>query len=140
MKIQQLSIFLENRTGTLSRIATILGENQINIRAMSLADTSDFGVLRLIVGDTSQAKAILKNLGFAVSVTEVVAVRIADRPGALGQLLGVIEQAGLNVEYVYGYVEKIEGQAVLIFQFSDLDQAIEILQAGNITVLEDSRS
>lgn len=138
MKIQQLSIFLENRAGTLSRIANILGENQINIRAMSLADTSDFGVLRLIVGDTLAAKDMLKNLGFAVSVTEVLAVKIPDVPGALGKLLGVIEQAGLNVEYVYGYVEKVEGQAVLIFQFSDLSHAIEVLKAGNITVLGES--
>ena len=139
MKITQLSVFLENRTGRLADIAATLGEIGVNIRAMSLADTTDFGVLRLIVNDTAKARQVLKDLGFAVRLTEVLAVEISDRPGELGRLLRIIEQAGLNVEYVYGFVEKNSDNAILIFRFDDLDRAITAIQAKGIRILDDSR-
>jgi hypothetical protein len=139
MKITQLSVFLENRAGRLAEIAATLGEIGVNIRAMSLADTTDFGVLRLIVNDTAKARQGLKDLGFAVRLTEVLAVEIPDRPGELGRLLRVIEQAGLNVEYVYGFVEKNSDNAILIFRFDDLDRAITAIQAKGIQILDDSR-
>ncbi len=139
MKITQLSVFLENRAGRLAEIAATLGEIGVNIRAMSLADTTDFGVLRLIVNDTAKARQVLKDLGFAVRLTEVLAVEIPDRPGELGRLLRVIEQAGLNVEYVYGFVEKNSDNAILIFRFDDLDRAITAIQAKGIRILDDSR-
>ncbi|MFY9942523.1 MAG: ACT domain-containing protein [Desulfobacterales bacterium] len=139
MKITQLSVFLENRTGRLADIAVTLGDIGVNIRAMSLADTTDFGVLRLIVNDTAKARQVLKDLGFAVRLTEVLAVEIRDRPGELGRLLRIIEQAGLNVEYVYGFVEKNSDNAILIFRFDDLDRAITAIQAKGIRILDDSR-
>ena len=139
MKITQLSVFLENRTGRLADIAVTLGEIGVNIRAMSLADTTDFGVLRLIVNDTAKARQVLKDLGFAVRLTEVLAVEIPDRPGELGRLLRIIEQAGLNVEYVYGFVEKNSDNAILIFRFDDLDRAITAIHAKGIRILDDSR-
>lgn len=139
MKITQLSVFLENRTGRLADIATTLGDIGVNIRAMSLADTTDFGVLRLIVNDTAKARQVLKDLGFAVRLTEVLAVEIPDRPGELGRLLRIIEQAALNVEYVYGFVEKNSDNAILIFRFDDLDRAISAIQAKGIRILDDSR-
>ena len=139
MKITQLSVFLENRAGRLADIATTLGDIGVNIRAMSLADTTDFGVLRLIVNDTAKARQVLKDLGFAVRLTEVLAVEIPDRPGELGRLLRIIEQAGLNLEYVYGFVEKNSDNAILIIRFDDLDRAIAAIQAKGIRILDDSR-
>ncbi len=139
MKITQLSVFLENRAGRLADIATTLGDIGVNIRAMSLADTTDFGVLRLIVNDTAKARQVLKDLGFAVRLTEVLAVEIPDRPGELGRLLRIIEQAGLNLEYVYGFVEKNSDNAILIIRFDDLDRAIAAIQAKGIRILDDNR-
>ena len=136
MKISQLSIFLENRSGRLARIATTLGNAGINIRAMSLADTSDFGILRLIVSDTEAAEKVLKDQGFTVVISEVVAVAIPDTPGALGNALSLMEHAGLDVEYMYVFVEKNRGQAIVIFRFDDIDQAVEIMIENDITVLE----
>ncbi|MFZ2041387.1 MAG: ACT domain-containing protein [Desulfobacterales bacterium] len=139
MKITQLSVFLENRAGRLADIATTLGDIGVNIRAMSLADTTDFGVLRLIVNDTAKARQVLKDLGFAVRLTEVLAVEIPDRPGELGRLLRIIEQAGLNLEYVYGFVEKNSDNAILIIRFDDLDRAIAAIQAKEIRILDDGQ-
>src|SRR6266581_5489302 len=99
MKVEQISVFIENKSGRLAEIARLLGEAGINIRALSLADTTDFGILRLIVNDAEKAKAVLKERGFTVSKTEVVAVEIPDRPGGLADLLQVLDEGGINVEY-----------------------------------------
>lgn len=136
MIVKQLQIFLENKAGSLHRIAAILGEHRINIRAMSLADRSAFGVLRLVVDDTARARNVLKDLGFAVAVNDVLAVKMIDRPGELGRLLKIALDTGLNVETIYGYVQKIDGHAVLIVRFDDLERAIAVLAEGNITVLD----
>ena len=138
MKIKQLSVFVENSPGRLAYITTTLGEAGVNIRAMSLTDTTDFGILRIIVDDTEKARRLLKDLGFAVRLTEVLAVEIPDKPGELGKLLTRIEDAGLNVEYVYGYVEKNVNNAILIIRFDDLDRALSVIQTGGITVLQNS--
>ncbi|MGM0453067.1 MAG: ACT domain-containing protein [Thermodesulfobacteriota bacterium] len=136
MKIQQLSIFMENRSGRLAKITTALGRAGINIRAMSLADTSDFGILRLIVSDTGAAEQILKDHGFTLRLSEVLAVAIPDAPGALGNLLTLVEHAGLNVEYMYVFVEKKADQAILIFRFDDTERAIETFLENDVNVLE----
>ena len=136
MKIPQLSIFMENRSGRLARIAAVLGNSGINIRAMSLADTSDFGILRLVVSDVGAAEKILKDQGFTVRLSEVIAAAIPDTPGALGNLLTIAEIAGLNVEYMYAFVEKKDNEAVLIFRFDDLDRAIETMLESGIKVLK----
>lgn len=136
MKIPQLSIFMENRSGRLARIATALGSAGVNIRAMSLADTSDFGILRLIVSDADKAETVLKEHGFTVRISDILAVAIPDLPGALGNLLSIAEHAGLNVEYMYAFVQKQGEEAVLIFRFDDPDRAIEIMLENSIKVLE----
>ena len=138
MRTNQISIFIENRAGRVANITTALGNAGINIRALSLADTSDFGILRLIVSDTEKAKETLKDHGFTVRVSEVIAVAIPDSPGALGNLLSIMEHAGLNVEYMYAFIEKNMDQAVIIFRFDDIDKAIETLIENDVTVIEES--
>ncbi len=139
MRTKQISVFIENRSGRLAKITTALGNAGINIRAMSLADTSDFGILRLIVNNTQKAKETLSDHGFTVRVTEVTAVAIPDTPGALGNLLSIMEHAGLNVEYMYAFVEKNMDQAVIIFYFDDTDKAIETMLENDINVIEEKK-
>ncbi len=139
MKVTQISIFIENKSGRLAEVSRLLGENGVNIRALSLADTSDFGILRLIVDKTDLAKKTLKEGGFTVSKTEVVAVEVPDRPGGLASILKVLDEASVNVEYMYAFVERSAGNAVIIFRFDDVDQAIKVLQENNITVLPGER-
>ena len=138
MKTKQISVFIENRSGRLAKITTALGNAGVNIRAMSLADTSDFGILRLIVNNTETAFETLQDYGFTVRISEVVAVAIPDAPGALGNLLSMMEHAGLNVEYMYAFVEKERDQAVIIFCFDDADRAIETMLENDIHVLKES--
>jgi hypothetical protein len=135
MKLKQISIFIENRSGRLATITHMLGEAGINIRAMSLADTSDFGIFRVIVNDTEKAIQALKEAGFTISLSDVIAVKIADYPGELGKLLAALDQSDLNVEYMYAFVQKSDEFAVVIFSFEDLDQAIHSIQTSGYTIL-----
>ena len=139
MNVEQISVFLENKAGRLSEVTSILAENGINIRALSLADTSDFGVLRLIVDNNDKAREVLKNNGFAVGKTEVVAVEVADRPGGLHKTLGLFQQAGINVEYMYAFVQQSGNNAVMIFRFDNSDEAIEILQKKGFSILRSAK-
>jgi len=138
MKVQQISIFLENKSGRLSEVTRVLGDNGINIRALSLADTTDFGILRLIVNDTDKANKILKKNGFTVGKTEVIAVEVDDRPGGLARILEILNKEKINVEYMYAFVERSQDNAVIIFRFDDqfIDRAIKLLRDAGIRVLE----
>lgn len=138
MKVNQLSIFLENRAGRLAEVTRILSEAGVNIRALSLADTSDFGILRLIVSDFDTAKEKLKEAGFTVGRTSVVAVEVSDDPGGLHNILSMLQDAGINVEYMYAFVQQSGDSAVLIFRFDRTEQGIEILQKNNITIIPGS--
>ncbi len=135
MKVEQLAVFLENKSGRLAAITKVLSDNGINIRALSVADTADFGILRLIVDQTDKAKQVLKDAGFTVGMTNVVAVEVADRPGGLSGVLAVLNQVEINVEYMYAFVEKSGQNAVIIFRFDDADTAIEVLQNADIRIL-----
>ena len=139
MKVEQISIFIENKSGRLAEITRILGEANINIRALSLADTSDFGILRLIVNDGAKANKVLKEKGFTVNMTEVVAVEVPDRPGGLSAILQALDRDAINVEYMYAFVERCGGNAVIIFRFDETDKAIATLKAQNFNMLEGSR-
>lgn len=139
MKVEQISIFIENKSGRLAEITRILGEAGINIRALSLADTSDFGILRLIVNDGGTATNVLKEAGFTVSKTEVVAVEVPDRPGGLSAILQTLDKEFINVEYMYAFVERCGGNAVIIFRFDETDKAIAALKAHNFNMLEGNR-
>lgn len=135
MKVEQISIFLENRAGRLSEVTQTLANAGINIRALSLADTSDFGILRLIVSDNEKAKTALKEQGFTVGRTTVVPVEVQDSPGGLHAILDILSGNGINVEYMYAFVQQSGKNAVLIFRFDRTDQAIETLQENGVTVL-----
>jgi hypothetical protein len=135
MKVEQISVFLENRAGRLAEVTKTLAENQINIRALSLADTSDFGILRLIVTDNEKAKEALKAKGFTVGRTNVVAAEVGDKPGGLHAILEMLNAGGVNVEYMYAFVTQSGRNAILIFRFDRTDQAIEVLQKNDVRVL-----
>jgi hypothetical protein len=139
MKVEQISIFIENKSGRLAEITRILGDAGINIRALSLADTSDFGILRLIVNDVETAKTVLKESGFTVNKTEVVAVEVPDQPGGLSRILQSLDSDQINVEYMYAFVERCGGNAVIIFRFDDTDKAIETLNGSGFNILEGQR-
>jgi len=135
MKVEQISIFLENKSGRLAEVTDLLAKNNINLRALSLADTADFGIFRLIVSDTEKAVALLKDKGFTTNRNEVVAVVVPDRPGGLASILALLQGKAINVEYMYAFVQKSEGNAVLIFRFDEIEQAIEVLQESGVRVL-----
>lgn len=135
MKVEQISVFLENKSGRLSEVTRILGSGGINLRALTLADTTDFGILRLIVNDNRRAVDLLKAGGFTVGTTEVVAVEIPDRPSGLADILDVLGGAGINVEYMYAFVEPCGGRAVVIFRFDDAERAIATLQKAGVSIL-----
>jgi hypothetical protein len=138
MRVEQISIFLENKAGRLAEVTRVLSESGVNIRALSLADTSDFGILRLIVSDNDKAKAVLKEHGFTVGKTDVAAVQVEDRPGGLSSILDILSKQGINVEYMYAFVQHSGKDAVIIFRFDDLDRAVKLLQENNVKVLEGS--
>jgi len=135
MKVEQISIFLENTPGALENVTRILKDADINIRTLSLADTTDFGVLRLIVNDVDASLKVLKENGFRVSRTIVVAVEVPDRPGGLHSILETISKQGINVEYLYAFVEKSGQNAVIIFRFDSPDAAIDVLVKNGFTVM-----
>jgi hypothetical protein len=139
MHVEQISIFIENKFGRLAEVTRILGDAGINIRTLSLADTSDFGILRLIVNDTEKAKTVLKEKGFTVSKTEVVAVEIPDRPGGLADILHALDLDGINVEYMYAFVERCGENAVMIFRFDETQKALSTLSSKGFTVLPGER-
>ncbi len=135
MKIPQLSIFVENKVGRLADIANTLGEIGANIRAMSLADTSEFGILRMVVDKTDAAQRVLRDAGYAVSRTDVIAVEIHDRPGELGRLLDALQAQGLNLEYMYAFVQKNADAAIMILRIADLEKATATLTAAGYTLV-----
>ncbi len=135
MKVEQIAIFLENKSGRMADITAILAQNGINIRAMSLADTADFGILRLIVNDTERARQILKENGFTVGTTEVIVAEVEDKPGGLARVLQVIKDGNLNIEYMYAFTQKSGESGLIIFRFDELDKAIDMLLKSDVRLL-----
>ena len=139
MRVEQIAVFLENKSGRLAEITSIIAENNINIRALSVADTADFGILRLIVDKVEAAETALREKGFTVGKTTVIAVEVPDRTGGLAEVLDCVQKIGLNVEYMYAFVNKTGENAVLIFRFDDMTMAIDSLQENGFTILESSQ-
>ena len=133
MIIQQLSVFLENKKGRICAAADILAQNNINIRALSLADTSEFGILRLIVDDPLAGKKALNEAGIVVRVTNVLALAMDDTPGGTLGVLRLLAESGISVEYMYACTGKTMGQAFMIIQAEELDAAEAILQRNGFT-------
>jgi len=135
MKVEQISVFLENKPGTLEEATRVLKEADINIRTLSVAETVDFGILRLIVNDVEKANKVLRDAGFRVSKTPVVAVEVPDKPGGLHSIMEVVSKEGINVEYLYAFVEKSGENAVIIFRFDNPEKAIDVLLKNKFTVI-----
>ncbi len=132
MKVRQLSLVLENKPGALNRPIKLLAQAKFNLLTLSLADTQQFGILRLIVRDWENAQKLLQKEGFVVKVTDMVAIEVADEPGGLAKILAALEKTGVNLEYMYGFTLREEGKALLAFRFDDPDRAIEALQKKGI--------
>lgn len=138
MAIQQISVFVENKPGRLADITAFLAQGGISIRAFSIADTTDFGILRLIVSDTEKAAQVLKAAGVAVSITEVVGISIPDVTGSFANVVKVLADAGENVEYAYAFLTPEAGHAYVIVRVDDNAKAAAVLQENGITVIEES--
>ena len=135
MTLRQISVFLENKKGRLAEVIGLIAKEQIDIRALALADTADFGVLRLIVNDEERCFAALKKAGFVAQKTEVIAVEVSDRPGGLERVLEVLGAGGINIEYMYAFVEKKGENAIVVFRIDQPEKGAKALSAAGIAVL-----
>ena len=135
MKITQISVFLENKKGRLYEVCSLLGKNNVNIYALTIAETESFGVLRIVVDKSDLAVKVLKQNNFVANITEVVAVEVADQPGGLAAVLKILVDNDISVEYMYGFVEKFSDKAILVFRFENTDKAQKILIGGNIKIV-----
>ncbi len=135
MTVEQVAIFIENRAGRLAEVTGILAQANINIRALFVADTADFGILRLIVDQPEKAVRALKEGGFTVSTTPVIAIEVPDRPGGLWGTLKTLDAVGLNVEYLYTVITRSGNNAVVVFRFDEGERAVRALQEAGVRVL-----
>jgi len=135
MKITQISVFLENRQGRLFEVCSLLGSNEINIRALTIAETESFGVLRIVVDQPDMAVKLLHENGFVANFTDVIAVEVSDKPGGLAAVLQVFADNDVNIEYMYGFVEKFSDKALLVFRFEDTERAGNILAQNKIKIV-----
>ena len=135
MKLIQISVFLENKKGRLSEVCSLLGSEGINIRALTIAESEDFGVLRMVVDKPDETLSLLKKNSFVANLTEIVAVEVEDKPGGLSDVLKILCAKEINVEYMYGFIEKHSDKALLVFRFENNDQAIEVLKSNNIKIV-----
>jgi len=135
VKINQISVFLENKIGRLAEVTKVLGSRGINIRALSIADTAEFGILRMIVSQPEEAYSILEKSGFTVSKTGVIVVEIMDRPGGLAEVLEILAKACLNVEYLYAFVAPKGKNALIVLKIEKLTEVVELLRREKIKIL-----
>ena len=136
MGVAQVSIFLENRSGGLADVVDVLARNAIDIKALTLADMSDFGILRLIVEDVERTRTVLKSAGFTADRTDVVAVEVPDHPGGLAEMLHALRRREINVEYMYSAARKNGERAVIVFRVDEAERAREALRGAGVKVLD----
>jgi len=136
MRLKQISVFLENKAGRLAEVTRLLGDAGVNLRALSLADTIDFGVLRLIVDNPEKALHVLSENGFTASQTEVLGVEVPDRPGGLAEILQLLAPKGINVEYMYAFVEKSGDNALVVFRVEEMDKTIDLLRKAGVKLVK----
>jgi hypothetical protein len=136
MELKQITVFLENKAGRLGEVTRVLAAGGINMRAMSIADTADFGILRIIVNDTEKAQQSLNAAGFTTRLTKVAAVEIEDKPGSLARVMELFEKSQVNIEYLYASLESKTGKAVVIFKLGDHDQGLKILEESGLSTIE----
>lgn len=135
--MKQLSVFVENKVGRLSAVLDVLKDNDVDISALSLADTSEYGILRLVVNKPDVALTALKESGVMVKCTQVIAAAMDDAPGGLAKLLSVLSEANVAIEYMYAFIGKEEGKAWTVLRVDDIEGATEVLKAHNVSLHDD---
>jgi hypothetical protein len=136
MEIKQISVFFENKPGRLGEVTKVLADAGINLRAISIADTADFGILRLIADDHEKAVAALGVAGFTTRITNVAAVELEDKPGSLAKVMDIFKTANVNIEYLYASLEGKEGKAVVIFKLGDHDKGIRLIEENKLALVD----
>jgi hypothetical protein len=136
MRIKQISVFLENKKGRLAEITKLIAQAGIDIRALSIADTAEFGILRLIVDKPEKAVEVISDGGFTVKSTDVLAVEIPDKPGSLAKVMEIFEKTGVNIEYLYASLEKDTSTAVVIFKVEDIEHGMRIAVEHKLTTVD----
>jgi hypothetical protein len=137
-RIKQISVFVENKPGRLLDVVEVLGNSNIDIKAISLADSSDFGIVRLICENPESAYEVINNSGFTASLTEVLAIAISDKPGSLAKVLRALKESDVNIEYMYGFSAKTKDHAVMIIKVSNLEETIKCCISNNVQVLSEN--
>ena len=140
MTIRQISVFVENKPGAMVSITQALGKAGVDLRALSLADTQDFGILRMIVDDTDKAKQALAAIGCFTTVSDVLAAEIPDTPGAMTELIGKVAETGLNIEYTYAFISPVNRKAYIVLRIKDIDGAAKALKAKGIVLADEVNS
>ena len=135
MQVQQLSVFVENKSGRLAEITEAIAKAGVDIRALTIADTRDFGILRLIVDDPRKAEDVLREAGMTVSITSVLMMGLSDRPGEFAKAMRVLADNAISVEYMYAIVSKDSGKASIIIRTDELERGIEVLKENGVTIL-----
>lgn len=135
MFVQQISVFVENKKGRLADITKVLAENNIDISAISIADTANFGVLRMIVNETEKAVQVIREAGYTVSITEVLAVEMEDKPGGLHKVLELLGKESISVEYLYSFVRCPSEKALILFKVDNPQKTVDVLRRGHFRVL-----
>ena len=136
MSIQQISVFLENKTGRLADVTRLIADAKVNIRAISIADTADFGILRLIVDKPADAAEALARGGFTTRMTDVLAIEIPDQPGSLARVMEVFKETKVNIEYLYASLEKDNSTAVVIFKVEDVEHCLRIAEEHKLVIID----
>jgi len=135
MSVKQISVFIENKKGSLAEVTKFLAENKINMKALSIADSQDFGILRIITEKPDEVRSILRNAGYTVTATSVLAVALTDSPGSMAAILAVLSEADISVEYTYAFLSNIANKAYMIFRVDNNEKATKALQNANISVI-----
>lgn len=136
--IKQISVFVENKKGRLARITDVLGQAGIDLIALSIADTTNFGIMRCIVSNPENALVILKQNGFTASMTEVIVAEVPDKPGGLASVLRMLDTAGISVEYLYSFVRTPSQNALILFRVEDIENAVAALETYDVNLLKES--
>jgi len=135
--VKQISVFVENKKGRLARITEVLGKGGIDLIALSIADTTNFGIMRCIVNDPEKALKLLKENDITASTTEVIVAEVVDKPGGLAYVLGLLDKADISVEYLYSFVRTPNENALILFRVEEIDRAVKTLEAGGVKLLDE---
>ena len=135
MYVKQISVFMENRPGRLAEITKILSENSVDIRAINIADTTDFGILRMIVDDEEKAEKVLRGNNMTANISDVIAISISDSVGAFSNVIELLKDKNISIEYIYSFIGEMSSKAVIVLKTSDLDLSINVLRENGVNVL-----